>query len=264
MTTELTPEQVAAAVKENVSFPHVVKNEVDDPVYGQGLGLLSMELFDEPRVTKRGKKVYGFAKLRGNYDGNEHDAKLAQDKASDIVRLQDSKHKILIVPVGKWFPITEDDDASREKLDVKMNKDDKDDKSEIHLRDEAAREKAKAERAKIRELTEKAEELRREKDEDRDIEGDQTSLDFYTKKRFTEDQVYQWYRSKEVELEEWRQKLETVRKELYNLRQQNPSHEERWVDRMNEVRRERKIPDYVPNELHENDLGAWFERQSSQ
>lgn len=251
--SNLTPEQLSHAVRDNVKFyPVTVKSEIDNPVRDQGLGLLSFNLFDEPRVTKNGKKVYGFVKLRGNYPGSEHDTSVAQRASSEIIRTQDSKYVIGIGRVGMWIPITNDSDAYAEKIDVKMKED------EIQFRDEAAKEKAKKDKEIVRELTEKAEELRREADEGRDVDSRQDSLDFYTKKRFTEDQVYQWVRSKEKDLEEFRQKLNSVREDLLNLSNAHPEYEEQWLGHMNKVRSERHIPDYIPNEIHEDDLRAWL------
>jgi hypothetical protein len=249
----LTPEQTQAAVADLVkTYPVSVKTDRDEPIRDQGLGLLSFNLFDEPRVTKNNKKVYGFVKLRGNCPGNPMDASVAQRNASEIIRTQDSRHRIGIAPVGTWIPITTDDDAYGEKVDVRMKDE------EIHLRDEAAKEKAKKDKEIIRELAEKAEDLRREAEENRDVDARQDSLDYYTKKRFTEDQVYQWVRSKEKDLEEFRQKLVGVRTDLYNLSRAHPEYEEQWLAHMNKVRSERGIPDYIPNELHEENLKEWL------
>jgi hypothetical protein len=239
-----------------------VTKEVDEPIVNQGLGLLSFNLFDVPRVTKNNKKVYGFLKLRGNFPGSVHDTKIAQEKAAEIVRLQDSRHPIKIAPVGMWLPITDDNDASNDKVDVKIDPDNKED---IQFRDEAAREKAKKDKAIAMQLAERAQDLRREMEEDITADVDQTSIDDYTKTRFTEDRVYQWVRAKEIDLEEFRAKLTTVREKLYDMHLKNPEFESKglWIDHMNNVRKQTGVSEYVPNELHEADLKKWFESKSS-
>jgi len=136
-----------AAIEEQVySYPKVVRQQTDPPIVGQHYGNVSFMLFDAPRMCD-GKPVYGFVKIRGNHESQE----VAYKDACRIVREVDSKYQVRIAPVGSWVPITENDRAVKEVFDVRESD------KEIHLRDEAVKEKEK-QHAKIAQELKDAEE----------------------------------------------------------------------------------------------------------
>ena len=59
----------AAIAQQIVSYPQVVRSMVDEPLASQSHGNISYMLFDKPKVSKNGKPIYGFAKIRGNWNG---------------------------------------------------------------------------------------------------------------------------------------------------------------------------------------------------
>lgn len=245
----LTKEQTDAAVQELVSkFPVGVKSDFDEPISQQGLGLISQFFFAEPKKLPNGKYVYGFQKLRGNYPGDERDMTYALKGASNIVKNQDSKHPIRIVPVGHWFPITNDDSAVKEKIDVRMNDE------ERHLRDEAVREKQQEDKNIIRQLRQREEELKRDDD---DVYARPESLDFYTMKRVTEFRLYDAVLGQLKKYEDLRDKLNETRTILVGLEQNHPEYENQWVERYNEKLAETKCGSFVPNQLNVDDYIAW-------
>jgi hypothetical protein len=234
----------AACAGQVGEYRTVVRSAVDESVPNQSHGLLSFMLFSEPKKTNRGKPVYGFVKLRGNW-GEE----IVRSKAQSIVKDQDSKYPVRIGPVGVWLPITEDDDFVKEQLDVRTSKE------EIHLRDEAVHEAERERQRKLREIKEREEELKQGGDlydEDKEF-----TIDFYTMKRVTElrlQENLEIFHNKMTDIED---KLEQTRNYLVKLESKNPSYREMWIDRYNEERRKVCIPDYIPNSKWEENLDKW-------
>lgn len=103
----LSEEQVQSAMKElNVTcivdnFPRVDRRYADPPIPLQRIGLFSFVPAKGASPDKNG--VYGFAKIRGNYDTPIE----ADQRAEDLIR-NDSYHPIQHTYVGRPFPITFD------------------------------------------------------------------------------------------------------------------------------------------------------------
>jgi len=214
-------------------YPQVVRTMVDPPIQGQRLGLLSFMLFKEPRKLRNGKPVYGYVKLRGNWS----DESQSKFEASKIIREVDSKYVIRVAPTGAWVPITEEDAFVKEKLDVKMRKD------EVALRDEAVKEKEAEQRRIQREIREREEELKRG-----DIYDDPTSLTYYSMRRVTELRLMEARDNQLRQIESIKKTLRKVQKETKRLERDHPEYEDQWVDCYNEERRKAGVPDYVPSE----------------
>ena len=242
----LSQEELAAATQSLVSFPQVVKSMADAPIHDQGLALQSFMLFAEPKMLN-GKKLYGYVKNRGNYPGNPSDTRLANAAAQKIIKEQDSKFQIRIAPVGVWVPITEDDSVIREKTDVRM------DEKEIHLRDEAIREKQAKDRAEARALKERADEVAAN-----DIYDDQNSLEFYVMKRVVDFTLFEHIETQLQKLEDIRGKLEATRNILLEKQKLHPEYSQEWLDRYNVERRKAGVPDFVPSERTTNAYYEWL------
>jgi hypothetical protein len=242
-----------------IHYPKVVRDNQDQPITNQSVGLVSFMLFKEPRKLQTGEPVYGFFKLRGNY-GTEQ---TAENKSAEIIKLQDSKFPILVAPVGSWLPITEEKAVCKKMLDVKMKEEDP------GLRDEAAREAQNKERQRLRELKEREEELK-----SKDVYDNPDVIDYYTMKRVTELRIKEYILTEEKKLNDIRGKLDTVRKELFTLEQKHPEFMDTvdengevtsspWVDRYNVERRKTGIPDYVPNAELRKDYQDWKKMYTS-
>jgi hypothetical protein len=232
------------------TYRQVVRTVSDEPITNQTIGLLSFILFEEPKKTKRGKNIFGFVKLRGNY-ADEH---AARRNASNIVKEQDSKYRIRLGPVGTWLPITEDDDFVKDQLDVRLNDD------EIQLRDEAAHEEEIKRQRKIRELREKEDQV---KDERNDLYADREGLEYYTMKRVTEKELHNNVDIIRNKLEDIISKLNTVRQEVCDLDAKHPDYDGQWVERYNVERRKSGIPDFIPNERVLSDFEQWKEQHKN-
>ena len=206
-------------------------------------------LFKEARKFKNGKSVYGFFKIRGNWA----DKIQATRHASKIVKEMDSRYRIRLAPVGHWLPITEETAFCQEMLDVRMNKD------EVHLRDEAVKEKRSNERQMMREIREREEDMK-----SNDVYDDPTSLTYYAMRRVTDMRLTESRDNTRKQLESTETTIEKVRRELKLLEANHPDYCENWLERYNEERHKGGLPDFKPAEdLFEEYEKAHYSTESS-
>lgn len=117
-STELKEAKSALYKNEFIrKFPRVERRFADPPVHLQRYGLVSF--VPSAGATPDEKGVFGFLKLRGNYD-TEHEA---SEQAERLIRETDSYHKIYTAYVGRPFPITVSSDFSKDVTEVNLQKD---------------------------------------------------------------------------------------------------------------------------------------------
>jgi hypothetical protein len=120
---ELTEKETIEAMKElNVTdftdkFRKVDRTYSDPPVSLQKYGLISFIPAKDAIPNKNG--VFGYAKLRGNYDTEIE----ANQRAEYIIRKVDSFNKVFHAYVGRPFPITIDSKFSKETSEIDIKKD---------------------------------------------------------------------------------------------------------------------------------------------
>ena len=118
----LTQEQTSVAMSENNNtvfvdkFPQVERLFADPPIQLQKYGLISF--VPAKGATPNSNGVYGFAKLRGNYDTTLE----SNERAEYIIRNVDSYHQIFHTYVGRPFPITNSSSYSAETSEVDIKK----------------------------------------------------------------------------------------------------------------------------------------------
>lgn len=223
----------AAVNGQIVNYPQIVRSKQDDPIPNQSMSCMSFMLFKEPRKMRNGKYAYGFIKNRGNWAGEDQ----ALRHATRVVKEQDSKFRVLLAPVGSWMPITDAIQVADEQIDVR----EKDE--EIHLRDEAQREKDRERRRIMREIREREEELKKG-----DIYDDPESLTYYSMRRVTEVKLREAAENQARQIEATRENIVKVQKELKKLERIHPEYIDQWIDRYNVERRKAGIPDYTPSD----------------
>lgn len=228
-----------AAVEGQIyEYPQVVRANSDPPIPGQLYQNLSFMLFKEPKTTEAGKKVFGFLKVRGAFP----DKTAAEFAAGKIIREIDSKFEIKIAPCGTWVPITDSDERTREKIDVKTTDD------EVCLRDQAAKEKEADSRRLQREIREREEECKN----DGDIYDDQESLRYYSMRRVTFEKLYEEVALQENRIQTIRDALTKVTRELHNLDVGHTDYRAVWTDPYNAERAKGGLPPYIPSEDQED------------
>ncbi len=230
------------AVKDLIipTYPKVIRSQTDLPVTQQQCGLVSWQLFKEPKKLTNGSIVYGFFKLRGNYS----DANQCKNRAADIIRTQDSKNKIRLAPVGAWLPITDSDDVSKETVNVS------DDTDGMTAAKELAAKETEGEQARImKEVRDRAEEVTTSKD----YNDDPDHINYYTMKRVGWLRMIEHRDQERKKLEELEKKISISRKLLHSLETKHPTFATDWIDNYNIERRRVKIPDYTPSVVEDEE-----------
>lgn len=224
-----------AAVEGQIfTYPKVVRKDFDPPITAQSYGNVSLMLFKEPKKTKSGHPIFGFMKLRGNHETEM----VSYEGAKKIVREVDSKFQIRLAPVGHWVPITEDDKAVKEIYDVRSSD------QEIHLRDEAVKEKESYARKIANELRENEKKLK----DGADIYDNPESIDFYTMKRITDMRLTEAYQAAFRKIDEMQKKIGEQRIILKTLEKNHPEYTDQWVDVYNEQRKKSGLNYFIPGE----------------
>lgn len=230
----LNKSQTIEARKHLVSYPTVVRQNVDCPIGNQSFANISYCLFKEPRKLSTGKNAYGLLKVRGAWPSTD----VAVNEASKIIKEVDSKNKIQIVPVGHWVPISEEEAFNRESIDIKTHED------ESALRDAVVREKEAEQRKIMREIREREEQLKTEKD----IYDDPKSLKYYTMKRVTHLRLFEEHQLIAKKFEEIKKILDTVRSEVKNLDDEFPEYDTEWLEMYNQERSKVSLPKFSLDE----------------
>ncbi len=110
----LTQEQVQSAVQALSdhsavkNYPEVERRFIDPSIDKQKYGLFTF--VPAKGATPNEKGIYGFAKLRGNFETQAE----ADERAEDIIRNVDSYHRIYHTLVGRPFPVTNTGDLAQD------------------------------------------------------------------------------------------------------------------------------------------------------
>ncbi len=223
----------AAVNGQFVEYPKIVRGDNDPYIPGQQYGLVSFILFDTPRRFE-GKPIYGFVKLRGNYDSSE----VAKAKADKIILEFDSKYQVRAAPIGQYVPITDNDRVVQDLIDVRESE------KEIHLRDNAIKQKEKEIERQAREIREAEEKCRNGPDE----YDDQESIRFYTMKRVTEMRVREACEAQLTKFAQLQKTLGETRLLLKKLEAKHVDYPCEWIGVYNDERAKSGLPKFVPSE----------------
>ena len=118
----LSESEVVSAIKalDNTSFtekfPKVERRFADPPVHMQNIGLISWVPAKGSTPNEQG--IYGFAKLRGNFQTETE----ASEKAEFLIRNVDSYHQIYHAHVGRPFPLTNSSKYAAETSEIDIRK----------------------------------------------------------------------------------------------------------------------------------------------
>lgn len=221
-----------------VTYPKVVRRNVDPSIPGQSVGCVSFNFFKDLRKDQQGNVIYGFMKLRGNYESET----VARAQAGKLVRDIDSVNDIKIAPVGVWVPITDSKLAVKEMYDIKTGDESKDEQK--LLQDEARKEKDSQIDAKRKELIESSKKLK----DGGDPHDDPESLNYYTMKRVTEYQLVEELKALQNKVHNMRKLVAKTHGLIINLDEKHPEYDDIWIDNYNAKRKESGIGDFVPTE----------------
>jgi hypothetical protein len=220
----LTEDETNSAAQDLIikhPYPKVIRDHIDPPIVGQKHTNVSFIFLNEPGKTANGKPIFGFVKVRGVWP----DELPAFDDAKRLIREVDSQNIIHQFPVGYWAPITNDESYSKKVEDVSNNE------QEDELRRKAIRE-AESEQKRIqRELQEREKEL-----QEREFDRDPDSLDYYTLKKVSYQNIAKYISDGEKKLDGLRKALLKNEEEINRLNTSFPQYSEMWISNYNKER----------------------------
>lgn len=165
---ELTIEETKdAATDLVVKYPKIARGMVLDPIPSQSIGLISYQFFPENAVMKNG--LHGFMRL----DTITATESQATKRSNEVIRFQDSYHKIHQIYRGHWVPISDDSTWAKEQMDADIGVDGR------KLRDEASLHRQKEDSRKIREIEERRRVIEKENETDEASGGVENTIDFF-------------------------------------------------------------------------------------
>jgi hypothetical protein len=261
--SKIAVEDLFCRVKRKEGYPQVVRSSETKTVLGQTIGNVSFELFKEPKIVDyvprgaaenvRPRKVnhFGFFKVHGAFSNDIESLK----HAKEIIEEYDSKRKILQCPMGQWLPIVSDDAYVEKEFEIDDNE------FSSALKGELAEKKRQEERKIKQELQERKSQIESANEEDE--ADDPTKLDYYVTQRVSEMYITDEVRGLEKKLEQTKKTQQQVRKMIKYVESHHPSYADQWINRMNEVRAERGIPDLVVDEHQFDELEAMSDTEDT-
>lgn len=232
---QLTEDEVTAAMKElnNTSFtdkfPKVDRTYADPPPPNQKLGLVSFTPAKGATPNEHG--VYGFAKLRGNYD-NEIEA---NQRAEFLIRHVDSYHQIYHTYVGRPFPLTASSNYSHEVDEIDIRKQTTESVSAN------IKAKKRDEQQTINEIKEREEQLLSESRKAEAGEEEDDPYETYITLKVKKAQLTWTYLEHQKKMAEVKVILVKTRKELEELDELDPSFKDKYFAKYKKARDEAGI-----------------------
>lgn len=221
----LTGEEGINAVNENNNndfvkkFQKVERTYVDPPVELQRYGLISF--IPAKGATPNKKGVYGFAKLRGNYQTEIE----ANQRAEYIIKNIDSYNKIFHTYVGRPFPLTVSSDYSKETKEVDLKKEMKESISE-NVKQKRIEEKNSMDEIKEREKLLLEESKKTEED----------PYELYITNKVKKAQLTWTYKEHQNKMAEIKEILIKTRKLIKELDEEHPEYKETFFKKYMEAR----------------------------
>jgi hypothetical protein len=207
-------------------YRRIERRYLDPPIPNQNIGLFSFIPSRGSRPDSKG--VYGFAKLRGVYSTERE----ADERSEDLVRNQDSYHKIFYINVGRPFPVTLSDkfSASVNEIDIQKQV-----KAEIAADVKSKREK---ERKEIEQIQDRAKNLQENVDKE-----DEDPEDYYTKMRVKKAQLMWTYIETMKKLDIMKESIIKARDEINRMDAEDPHLKEVYLEKYMEARKSAGIKD---------------------
>lgn len=226
----LTEPQVKNAMDElNITsfierFPKVERAYADPAVNLQKIGLVSF--VPAKGATPNDKGIFGFAKLRGNYDSESE----ANERAEWLVRNVDSYHPIYHTYVGRPFPLTVSSEYSKEVSRVDLKK------------ETTASISADVKAKRDKELKEINEVKEREKELLEDVKKDEEDEDRYITLRVKKAQLAWTYLETEKKMEQMVSSIVKAKREIEELEAKDSSLHTNYREKYMEARRKAGLP----------------------
>lgn len=200
-------------------FPRVDRTYADPPPPLQRIGLISFT--PAKGATPNEKGVFGFAKLRGNYDSDIE----ANQRAEFLIRNVDSYHQIYHTYVGRPFPITSSSKYSAETDEIDIRKE------MTKAVSQNIKEKKQEEQQIVAEIKQREEKLLEESKKD-----EEDPYETYITLRVKKAQLTWTYLEHQKKMEEVREIILKTRKELKDLDDEYPDYQDTYYDKYMKAR----------------------------
>lgn len=207
------------------SYPRIERKFVDPHIMSQQIGLISF--VPAKGATPNDRGIYGFAKLRGNYQSDIE----ANERAEFLIRNVDSYNKIYHTYVGRPFPLTTSSEFSNEIEQIDLKKQIKESVSQD------IKQKRMDERKQIEEIKERERKLKE------DVSGDEDPYDLYTTLRVKLAQIGFSYLEMDKKKQEMKDIILKTRTQLEEMDDKNPDFKEQYMERYMSARRDAGIKD---------------------
>jgi hypothetical protein len=207
-------------------FPRVDRTYADPPISLQNFGLISFIPASGAKPNENG--VFGFAKLRGNYQTQIE----AAQRAEFLVRNVDSYHKIFHTYVGRPFPITCSSDYSENTDEIDIRKE------MANTISKDIRKKKMEEQGTVKDMKEREKALLEEsKREDID------PYEHYITQRVKKAQLSWTYLEHIKKLEEVKKSIVSAHNEIITLEKENPKYKDTYYQKYLDARKDAGIKD---------------------
>ena len=228
-THELNDDQLNHAAKDLiVKFPKIERLPKDPPIAGQLYGAYSFKLLPKPV-----NGVYGFLKFRGAFNTLDEFEKHARA----IIKSYDSKHHIFPFKTGEWAPITVNEDFVKEVLSVKENDE------IVDIFNNRQTEEQKSEAQKVKEVKDRERILM---EQARKKEVDKSTIEYYTQKLMSIEQVESWLDTLRKRKRQMRRALMDYKSEVDRIEKEHPEYKEKYLEERKRILGEIGLPEDAP------------------
>ena len=229
MESNLSDDQLNAAFKELiVKFPKLERLPVDPPVAGQNYGLFSFKLLPKPV-----NGVYGFLKFRGAFATEKE----WESHAKNLIRTVDSKHHIWPYQLGRWMPITVNEEFAQETLEVGQQ----DELNNVFNHQDT--DDRKREAASVREVKSREQKLI---EESRRKTTDNSSLEYFAQQVMKQQQLVQWLTQMRSRKHDLLKALQSSKEEIARLSVEHPEYVTEVDGKINAIKAEIGLPPDAP------------------
>ena len=213
-------------------FPRVERVYADPQIPTQLYGLISFVPAKGASPNENG--VYGFAKLRGNYQTVPE----ANQRAAHLVHKVDSYHKIYTTFVGRPFPLTLSSDYSKEVKRIDLKKELKNDISH-DVKSKMEKERKDIEDIKKREdeILERNQKILNDPDNKEDMSDPKLIEDEYITLRVKKAQLSWTALETRKKLQEIYEILAKTRRDLEEMEAKNPEHKKTYFKKYMDARK---------------------------
>lgn len=219
-------------------FPKVDRTYADPPLSMQHIGLFSF--IPAKGATPNEHGVYGFAKIRGNYQTPME----AEQRAEFLIRNVDSYHKIYHAYVGRPFPVTNSSSYSAETSEIDIRKE------TTKAVTSSVKDKRDEEQRIVQEIKEREEKLLAESKRAREDDGvgevpETDPYDQYITLAVKKAQLSWTFLEHQKKLREVRDIIIKTRQELSELDAKHPDFREKYFEKYISARREAGLDENI-------------------